>query len=345
MSLNESFKACVRSLERECRDQIITEQSSFAAQMANADAVETSNFPQGMALIARKEALLFVRRVTLECEGLQDLADAGDFEEAKKTIVEVAHRMLAVGSGNAFTPMLNQTANMVRGFAVKELEEEVRDRLLIAQDKRKAKGRNPALAWTLLFLQSNPRDENFLATNREYREVTQVLREADYRDQIRPVMEPAVRIRDVFRAVNEYRPRVIHFSGHGDRSCLALLDDHDQSRDFDGQHLADLIAANDDQVQLVILNTCDSLSQALKLLNAVPHVVGTKGPLDDEAALIFSRTFYGAVAHGRSIASSFRQATVALSAEIGPTATALYELRSRTGDDANTALLVAPAGK
>jgi len=339
MALSNSFVAAARLLAREYRDRIFQEQSSFAVQMSAANTVMTSAFSVGMVRIARQETLDFIRKAANECEELQDLGDGADYEEAVSTIVATARELLNLGSNRThetFAPM----ADMARMRVIKELQEEVRDRISVAQDKRRAKQKKTVLSWTLLFLQSNPINEDFLATNREHREVRQAIREADYRDQIDLVIESAVRIRDVFRAINEHRPRVVHFSGHGDQRCLALLDEHDQTRPIDGQVLADLLEANDDDVQVVVLNSCDSHSQAERLLAAVPYVVGTNGPLDDEAAIIFSRTFYSALAHGRSVAASFRQGIVALKAEVS-LASVPYKLHSQPGKDADAAILVA----
>lgn len=341
MALNESFVALVRSMERKYRDIILKEQSEFRVNSANNRTMMSTYFPQGLVKIANERSLNFVASVTTEVGELQDLTDPDDFEESKQNIIDTAHKLLSIGSETPPTmhPDLNQTANIVREHAAREIREEIHDRLLIARDKHQSKQRIPE-KWTFLFLQANPDGCDTIKTSREYREIVESIRGAKYRDQIEPEIESAVRIRDVIRAVNEYRPRVIHFSGHGNKSSLAFLDEQDNVKEFDGKYLADLIIANDDQVELVVFNSCNSLLQAIKMLSAVPHVVGTVDDLPDSYALIFSRVFYSAIGYGRSIVSAFKQAQIALSSEFGQEIAGLYELKSRNDCDAQKRILV-----
>lgn len=341
MPLSLSYEAALRSLDREYRDTIAKQQRAFREKSAENGALNTGQFRVGIAEISAKAAVEYVRRALAECLELQDVTNASDFEDTHKAIVGVARNLSCLGLQG---PEMRPSPNPYGGHVLSELESEVRDQLIVCQDRQRSKGKSSRVAWTLLFLQANPLDTPPLSTNSEYRELRQALRESNYRDQVMPVIEAAVRVRDIFRAVNEHRPRVIHFSGHGNVSSLALLNSNDEAKEFDGQYLADLIAANDDQVQLVVFNACDSHSQALKLLQAVPHVIGTTGPVDDQSAIVFSRAFYNAIGNGRSIASCFKQAQAALNAEVGPGMSQLYQLDSKCEVDAAAEILVKVTG-
>jgi len=146
-------------------------------------------------------------------------------------------------------------------------------------------------------------------------------------------VEAATRTRDIIRAINEHHPRVIHFCGHSNDSCLVLLSERNEAKPFDSRFLAEILAADDSDVELVILNSCDSLPQAGNLLPTVPHVIGTIAPLYDNWALDFSRVFYSSIAYGKSISSAYLHATAYLGAEHGSEAADLYQLRSADGHD------------
>lgn len=94
-------------------------------------------------------------------------------------------------------------------------------------------------------------------------------------------------------------PHIIHFAGHGSYEGLALEDS-----DIDASVLFDLIQRLDN-TQLVVLNACYTLPMAKEIAKYVPYVIGTQGPLDDDAAIAFARSFYTGIAGGRDIESSF----------------------------------------
>lgn len=106
---------------------------------------------------------------------------------------------------------------------------------------------------------------------------------------------------------------VVHFSGHGSRSGIAVWDhEGDGSRVVSGDALGDCF--QDRQLTLVVLNSCysepqaDTILSALAARNAKGAVVGTSHAVEDEAACLFSEILYQQLVGGRSIRDAFRAA-------------------------------------
>src|SRR5690242_3885226 len=65
----------------------------------------------------------------------------------------------------------------------------------------------------ILFLAANPKDTPHLRLDQEVREIDDGLQRAKRRDQFILQQRWAVRNRDVMRAMLDFKPQIIHFSG------------------------------------------------------------------------------------------------------------------------------------
>ncbi|MCB0635653.1 MAG: CHAT domain-containing protein [Lewinella sp.] len=95
-------------------------------------------------------------------------------------------------------------------------------------------------------------------------------------------------------------PHIVHYGGHGEKEGIVLQDEA-----LSGEVLAEIIA-NSTQIQVVVLNACYSKEIARVLATRVPYVVGTQGPISDDAAIAFARGFYVGIAAGKDIERSFK---------------------------------------
>ncbi len=68
---------------------------------------------------------------------------------------------------------------------------------------------------TILIFSVNPPGTTRLRLDREVREIQATLKRSKYRDSFQIVTEGAVRVDDLRRALLEYQPAIVHFSGHG----------------------------------------------------------------------------------------------------------------------------------
>ncbi|HEX6365453.1 MAG TPA: PASTA domain-containing protein [Agromyces sp.] len=119
---------------------------------------------------------------------------------------------------------------------------------------------------------------------------------------------------------------VLHFIGHGtydtetDEGLLAFVGREGRAHNVPASSLADLIDEADPSPRLVLLNTCSSgaggrddlfSGTAGALAQSGIHAVAAmQFEISDKAAIEFSRGFYSALAHGRSIDDAVRSGRI-----------------------------------
>jgi hypothetical protein len=171
----------------------------------------------------------------------------------------------------------------------------------------------PAERIRVLMLAANPAGTGRLAIDEEARQITERLRLSNDRDRFDLQTCWAVRPMDLLQYLNQHRPHIVHFSGHGDRGGEILLAGSDgTSRPVSAAALGDLFRVANDAVRVVVLNACYSAAAVLALSQHVDYVVGMNAPITDEAATIFAGAFYSALGFGRPVPAAFDQAVVAL---------------------------------
>jgi tetratricopeptide (TPR) repeat protein len=158
----------------------------------------------------------------------------------------------------------------------------------------------------ILFLAANPKDTDPLRLGEEVREIEERLRLAELRDEFEVKSKWAVRVTDLASYLLQYKPDVVHFSGHGSRGGeLILEDEHGTSHPVSPEALRDLFATLRDNVRCVLLNACYSEGQANGIAESVGCVVGMSGPIHDDSAIRFAAGFYEGLGYGRSVKTAF----------------------------------------
>jgi hypothetical protein len=161
----------------------------------------------------------------------------------------------------------------------------------------------------ILFISANPSGTQRLSLDEEFRGVTEKIRSSKYRDAFEMRCAPAARADDLLFHLNDYRPHIVHFSGHGEAAeGLALLDRDGRPKLVGGDALAQLFATLRDDIRLVVLNACWSKAQAAAIAETIECVIGMRTSILDESAILFAETFYLALGFGRSVQNAFDQA-------------------------------------
>lgn len=168
----------------------------------------------------------------------------------------------------------------------------------------------------IVFFAANPRDQVQLWLDEEAREVEKRLRATDHRDVIDFATKWAVRPGDLIEALNQERPQIIHFSGHGSQTDeLAFQDDYGGTKIVTKEALAAMIHAFSDDVRLVLFNNCFSEAHAQEAAKHIEAAIGMNNSISDAAARIFAANFYAALGYGRSVQKAFEQAKASLMLE------------------------------
>ncbi|AFZ13929.1 hypothetical protein Cri9333_3090 [Crinalium epipsammum PCC 9333] len=160
---------------------------------------------------------------------------------------------------------------------------------------------------TILVLAANPKNSTPLRLDEEVREIDAGLRRAQKREEFQLEQQWAVTPRDMQRAVLEFNPQIVHFSGHGvGEGGLALEDEHGQAKLVSAKALAGLFELFMDQVECVLLNACYSEVQAQAIACHIPYVIGMNQAVGDTAAKEFAVGFYDALGVGKSIEFAYK---------------------------------------
>jgi hypothetical protein len=189
----------------------------------------------------------------------------------------------------------------------------------------------------ILFLAANPSGTTRLALDEECAAIERELRMTRGRDDFDFRSKWAVSIDEMMRYLNEWKPLIIHFSGHGSGSASIgahgnqyqpsqrdveiasgtgiILQDERRSQHVPGRALTQMIASAAPSARVVVLNACFSDEVAESLRDAVDCVVSMNGAVDDDAARSFAVGFYRALGNCRSVGNAVAQAVATLAAK------------------------------
>ena len=171
----------------------------------------------------------------------------------------------------------------------------------------------------VLYLTASPELDSPLRTDAEVNNVLKALRGAKHRDLIKLHLRPAATPQDLMDGINDVRPHVIHFSGHG--GGRGLLFDNGSLEEPEGRTmpfdlLARFLGATDTPPTLIVLNACDTLDGSELLLEVAPVVIAMADSVGDMAAGVFATQFYAGIASAQSIGAALRQAKAIMEAAL-----------------------------
>lgn len=168
---------------------------------------------------------------------------------------------------------------------------------------------------TVLYLTASPELSNPLRVDAEMSSVQQAIRGSKFRDNISIEYRPAANFQSVLDGLNDCRPNIVHFSGHGDTQGLAgdnqsVVAPAFVALSFD--ILAQALKATDVPPDVVVLNSCESSASRHEMLKSVKVLVSMRKVISDIAAAAFAPQFYSAIASGQSIQTAFNQGALAV---------------------------------
>jgi hypothetical protein len=194
----------------------------------------------------------------------------------------------------------------------------------------------------VVFFAANPIDQDQLRLDEEIRTIEEKIRASEYRDSVQLISKWAVRPTDLLQALNEHRPNVVHFSGHGSATDeIVFVDSNGNTKLVSKNAIVELMNTMADNIQVVIFNTCFSSGQAEAVTQHIDVAIGMNTSIGDEAARVFAASFYSAIGFGRSVLQAFDQAKAALMLE-GIPEERTPVLFTRDGVDPMSIVLVRP---
>lgn len=170
---------------------------------------------------------------------------------------------------------------------------------------------------TVLYLAANPDEANPLRVDVEMRRVREVIRGSIFRDNITLEYRPAADLDSLIDGLNDHRPQIVHFSGHGHDGGIAMDTGkvgRPAGEELSFKLLAKALTATDSPPEIIVLNSCKSSGAKKALLPSAKIVISMRASITDIAATAFATRFYAAIASGQSVKAAFAQGKVAVEA-------------------------------
>lgn len=152
---------------------------------------------------------------------------------------------------------------------------------------------------------ANPADTCRLALDKEYNEIKKLLAQSKQRDDFILDYTPAADDEDLQQQLLSFKPDIVHFSGHGELSGLCFQGEDKQTHFIHQDSLVDFFKLFSDHISCLLINACDSETQADAISEHIDYVIGMNAPIDDNAAIEFAKGFYRAIFNGESIAKAY----------------------------------------
>ena len=195
---------------------------------------------------------------------------------------------------------------------------------------------------TILVLAANPVDTPELDLDREVREINIGLERSRKRDEI--VLKPILAARqiDVRRAMLDYEPNIVHFSGHGaGAQGIAFQGEGGGAELVNAEALAGFFRLFADKVTCIVLNACYSEAQAEAIAKYIPYVIGMNKEIGDKPSTDFAVAFYDALGAGKSVQFAYDLACNAIEWQALPeTLKPVLKLGPRPGEQVIPTLTV-----
>ncbi len=230
----------------------------------------------------------------------------------------------------------------VKGTSAEDVERVISTAMKTTRKpKVKTEGRS-TMKVKVLFVAANPTSTDRLMLDEEIREITRKIEISKYRNLLEVESMWAARPDDLLQGLNQHRPHIVHFSGHGSSTGeIILVDNSGSPKAVSTQALKALFTTLKDNIRVVLLNACYSDIQAKAIVEVIDCVIGMNEAIGDQAAITFAASFYRAVGFGRSIKDAFDQGKTALLLEGIPEENT-PELVVKAGNDPSQIVLTLP---
>ncbi len=289
-----------------------------------------------------REALASLEERALDAEGLRQVAQylfesifPGDVEDLFRSSLNLMR-----GQDKRLRIRLRIDAPELATLPWEYMLDSVEDRFLATSAEtvlfREIPLRLPARPTTLtlpmriLVVVSNPQGVQALDTVKEQEVIRSALAEQIQGGRIEVQFVTPATIANINQAMRQFRPHVFHFIGHGlfenDEACLVLEEEDGSARLINERDFREFFAG-DNETRIAVLNACQTatVSSSKPLVGLAPRllqrqlsgVVAMQFPLQDKAALIFSREFYRSLALGYGVDTAVADARRGILMELG----------------------------
>lgn len=174
-----------------------------------------------------------------------------------------------------------------------------------------------AIPKTILLLSASPAGETPISSGKEYKAIQAAVRHSAY--EVR--FEPETSRENFADALRDFKPAVLHFSGHGKPAAVEkmgslevettqggiVLESNRLADEVPTERLAAVLQHYAATLECVLLNMCYGAASVETIRKALPSavIIGTSSLLNDALAIEFARRFYGQLAAGQLYQKAF----------------------------------------
>ncbi|HEX4419558.1 MAG TPA: SAVED domain-containing protein [Kofleriaceae bacterium] len=159
-----------------------------------------------------------------------------------------------------------------------------------------------------LWLGASPAEVKPLELEEESRDIQIALSQAGLASRLAVTAISVARPMDLYRELENRKPAIVQFSGHGHSAGLLFQDESGKPRPLLAPDLAEQFRLAGDTVRVVVLTACFSDSYADELLPHVDCLIVMRGTVGDTDARMFAKELYRSLAQGDSVQTAFDRA-------------------------------------
>jgi CHAT domain len=167
---------------------------------------------------------------------------------------------------------------------------------------------------TVLFLAANPQGTTALDLGKEAAEIAARVEPKE----LELVPQFAATWGTVIDALSQFKPEIVHFSGHGTPTREIILERDGKPHPIDAKIIAKLLGIKSKRPRLVVLNACYTAGIARQIRDFVDCTVGTISAVPDSTARAFAKDLYFHLSHGLSVREAVDTAKIRLEGEKNP---------------------------
>lgn len=177
------------------------------------------------------------------------------------------------------------------------------------------KSEEPPSQLRILLTAANPQNDLKVTDELEFIQ-DELLMRTEQRNRFKTAIYQSLKKSDFVGLLIEFKPYIVHFSGHGepDGTLLVIGSDGNKINIVGPNDLAEIfsIVKSQFKVHCIVMNACYSENNAKELIKHVDYVIGVSGQVEDSVAIEFATEFYRGLGHGYSVDDAFSLAKIAM---------------------------------
>lgn len=162
----------------------------------------------------------------------------------------------------------------------------------------------------ILMVSANPWDTDRIRLDQEHDVIQEVMEHSQGQERYDIKVLTAARGSRFQDLLLDFKPHIIHYSGHGEEDQLAFDSGGEKAHWISNEILIELFKSAAPVLECVVLNSCRTETLANSVSEHIDFVIGMSQNINDQTAIQFARGFYKALFTGHPYTKAFQQALI-----------------------------------